>query len=83
MDPKNVYCPTIHFLRKVTEEGIEICVNDEHSIKAYSSIEVTDEGIVICVNDKHSLKASFSIDIIEGGMAMNFIASHFWKNFLR
>ena len=33
------------------EEGIVICVNDEHLEKAEAPIEVTEEGIVICFND--------------------------------
>ena len=38
------------FLAEVTDDGIDICVNDEHSEKAQFSIEVTDDGIEICVN---------------------------------
>ena len=38
-------------------EGIVICVNDEHPLKASFPIEVTEDGIVICVSDEHSLKA--------------------------
>ena len=37
---------------EVTEEGIVICVNDEHPLKAEFPIEVTEEEIVICVNDE-------------------------------
>ena len=48
-------------LISVTEDGIVICVNDEHSLKAESPIEVTEDGIVICVNFLQSLKHSVSI----------------------
>ena len=41
------------FLRFLIQDGIVICVNDEHSLKEESPIEVTEEGIVICVNDEH------------------------------
>ena len=34
------------------DDGIVICVNDEHPLKASFPIEVTEEGIVICVNDE-------------------------------
>ncbi len=38
-------------------EGIEICVSDEHLLKAPFPIEVIEEGIEICVSNEHSLKA--------------------------
>ena len=39
------------------DDGIVICVNDEHPEKASFPIEVTEEGNVICVNDEHPEKA--------------------------
>ena len=39
------------------DDGIVICANDEHPLKASFSIEVTEEGIDICVNDEHPSKA--------------------------
>ena len=41
-------------LIEVTDDGIAICVSDEHPEKAPSPIEVTDEGIVISFNWKQS-----------------------------
>ena len=35
------------------DEGIMICVSDEHPSKAEFPISVTEEGIVISVNDEH------------------------------
>ena len=46
----------ILFPNEVTEEGMAICVNDEHPEKAQSPILVTEERIVICVNDEHPSK---------------------------
>lgn len=34
------------------DDGIEICINDEQSLKASLPIEVTDDGIEICFNDE-------------------------------
>ena len=34
----------------------DTCVNDEHPIKAYSSIVSTDEGIMTCTNDEQPLR---------------------------
>ena len=39
------------------DDGVEICLNDEHPLKTKYPNEVTDEGIEICVNDEHPLKA--------------------------
>ena len=50
------------------DDGTEICVNDEHSLKALLPIEVTEEGIVICVNDEHLLKAEDPIEVTEEGI---------------
>ena len=35
------------------DDGIVICVNDEHPEKALYPIEATEEGIEICFNDEH------------------------------
>lgn len=32
----------------MTEEGIDICVRDSHSLRVYFLIKVTEEGIDIC-----------------------------------
>ena len=40
----------------MTEEGIIISSNDEHSLKVPSKIEVIEEEITICVNE-HISKA--------------------------
>ena len=45
--------PNILLPKVTTEEGIDICVNDEHPQKAQFPIEVAEDGIVICFNDKH------------------------------
>ena len=37
----------------ITEEGIEICFNDLHLLKALFPIVFTDDGIVIYANDEH------------------------------
>ena len=42
--------------RTFNEEGIVICVNDEHPEKALHPIEVIEEGIIIFVNDEHPEK---------------------------
>ena len=39
------------------EEGIVICVNDEHPLNTESLIDFTEDGINICCKDEHSLKA--------------------------
>ena len=52
----------------ITEEGIVICVNDEHPLKALFPIEVTEEGIVICVNAEHPLKAKSPNSVIKEGI---------------
>ena len=36
----------------MTDDGIDTCVSDEHSLNAHAPIEVTDEGIEICVNNE-------------------------------
>ena len=53
-------------------EGIVICVNDEHPLKAESPIEVKDEGIsnMICVNDEHPEKAEFPIEVTDEGIVI-------------
>ena len=53
---------------KVTEDGIFICVSDEHPLKALSPIDVTVFGMFICVRDEHPLKAKFSIFDTVGGI---------------
>ena len=40
----------------LNDDGIVICVNDEHLEKAQNPIEFTDDGIMICVNNEHSQK---------------------------
>ena len=52
------------------DDGIAICVNDEHPKKAPFSIEVTEEGIVICVNLKHPEKAQYPIEVNEEGIVI-------------
>ena len=51
----------------ITEEGIVICVNDEHPLKAWSPIEVTWEGLsnAIWFNVGHLLRTPFPIEINE------------------
>ena len=48
-----------------TDDGIVICVSDEHSEKTLHLIEVTDDGIVICVNDEHFSKTHSPIEKIQ------------------
>ena len=49
----------------VTEEGIEICVNEMHPKKAANPILVTEEGIEICANELHPQKDLFPITVTE------------------
>ena len=49
------------------EEGIVICVNDEHPEKAYSPNEVTEERIAICANSIQPKKAEYPIEVTEEG----------------
>ena len=67
MHPLNELC-----LIEVTEEGIDICVNDEHLQKAPCPIEIREEGVwnVICVNDEHSKKAQSPIEVKEEGIVI-------------
>ena len=50
------------------DDGIVICVSDEHSSKAEFPIEVTDDGIAICVNNEHPEKAEDPIEVTEDGI---------------
>ena len=52
-----------------------ICVNDEHSLKAYSPIEITEEGIVICVNDEHLENDPPAILVMNVGIITEFIVN--------
>ena len=36
-----------------TDEGIDILVKDEHSLKAFGPISTTEEGINISFNEEH------------------------------
>ena len=54
--PLKIFLPN-----EVADDEIDICINDEHSLKAKSLIEDTDDGIKICVNDEHLEKASIPI----------------------
>ena len=60
-------------------DGIMICINDEHSLKAESPIKVTEEGISIRVNDEHSLKAEPPIKVTEEGIAICVNDEHLLK----
>ena len=50
---------------EATEEGIEICVNNEYLLNTGFPIEFTEDEIVIIVNDKQSMNALFSIEVTE------------------
>ena len=50
------------------EAGIEICVNEVHSLKAKLPINVTDDGIEICVNDEKRQKAKIPIKVADDGI---------------
>ena len=52
------------------DDGIVICVNDEHPSKALSPIEVTDDGIMICVNDEHWEKEWYPIEVTDDGIVI-------------
>ena len=54
----------------VTDEGIKICVNDEHPLKVLFPIKVTDEGFSndICESNEHPLKALFPIEVTDEGI---------------
>ena len=45
------------FPNEITDDGIEICVNDVQPLKAPFPIETTEFGIIICSIDVQSLKA--------------------------
>ena len=64
-----------------TEDGIVICDNDEHSLKALIPISVTDDGIVICVNDEHSDKTEKSSTVSDEGIVICFNDEHCPKAF--
>ena len=67
----NVFIPLkTLFPIDVTEEGISICVNDEHLEKEQSPICFTEEGIVTCVNDEQPEKAQYPIEFTEGGIVI-------------
>ena len=51
------------------DDGIAICVNNEHPEKALFLIEASEEGIVICVNDEHPEKVESPIEVTEEGMS--------------
>ena len=61
------------------DDGIVICVNDEHPQKAFLPIEVTEEGIVICVNDEHPSKAYLPIEVTEEGIVICVNDEHLQK----
>ena len=61
------------------DDGIVICVNDEHPLKASLLIEVTEEEIVICVNEEHPEKALSPIDFTEEGIVICVNDEHLLK----
>lgn len=79
----------------VTDDGIVICLSDEHPSKEYFPIEVTDDWIVICmilikvinegfsnstsVNDLNLSKVFHSIVSIDDGIKACFNDKHFEK----
>lgn len=52
---------------KFTEEGIDICTNDEHPSNALSPMDLTEEGIVNFVKLVQLIKVLLSIDLTEEG----------------
>ena len=49
------------------EDGIVICLSDEHSSKVFPSISVTDGGIEICSSDEQPEKTELPISFSEDG----------------
>ena len=66
----SIFSEHSEFPIEITEEGIKICVNDEHLLNAEFPMEVTEEGIsnVICFNDEHPSNAEFPIEVTEEGI---------------
>ena len=50
------------------DDGIVICVNDEHSSKRRFPISITDERISICFNDEHFWKTPHPIEVTDDGI---------------
>ena len=74
----NAFSPIIS-----TDEGIVICFNKSHELKAFPPIIVTDEGIAICFNDMHPKKAKFPISFTDEGIVtcdkeMHLQKQQFW-----
>lgn len=55
---------------EVTDDGIDICSNEEHPQKALYPIDVIDEGFsnVICINDEQLSKTHFSMEVTDDGI---------------
>lgn len=62
LTPLNIKLP-----KDVTDEGIDICCNARHPLKASPLIVVTEEGIDIAVNALHWSNAFASIEFTEDG----------------
>ena len=59
------------FLSVATESGIEICLSESHSMKAFSPIDVTDDGIVIFLSKRQYAKAFSPIDDTDDGIRIS------------
>ena len=61
----------------IIDEGIEICVNEEHSPNE-NPIDVTDDGVskVICTNDEHPVKAESPIEVTDERIEISVNCEH-------
>ena len=68
---------------EVTDDGIEICLNNEHRLKEFSPIEVTDDesSNATCVSDEQSMKTLFPIEVTDDGIVICFNDEQFLKEF--
>lgn len=65
----------------VTDEGIDICVNETHSLKELSPMKVTDGGSVISFKFEHWEKVLVSIFLInDGDSNINFSSDEHCSN---